>query len=71
MIKTMRKVVDIKEKQITTSSGLKFIRRVTKVQMPNGRYRYPVDYYDAAPEPVLITKEERERRRIPVYEQVI
>jgi hypothetical protein len=38
--------------------------------MPNGKYRHPVDYYDASEEPVLITKEERNRRRIPVYEEI-
>ena len=39
--------------------------------MPNGRYRYPVDYYDATPGPVEITEQERERVRIPVYKQII
>ena len=67
----IRKVIDIKERVITTISGQKFIRRVTKVQMPNGKYRYPVDYYDANPGTVQITPEEQERRRIPVYQQVI
>ena len=67
----VRKVIDIKEKVITTISGQKFIRRVTKVQMPNGKYRYPVDYYDANPGTVQITPEEQERRRIPVYQQII
>ena len=67
----MRKVVRIKEQPITTNSGLKLIRRVTTILMPNEKYRHPVDYYDASEEPVLITKEERNRRRIPVYEEII
>jgi hypothetical protein len=67
----MRKVVRIKEQPITTNSGLKLIRRVTTILMPNGKYRHPVDYYDVSEEPVLITKEERNRRRIPVYEEII
>ena len=50
---------------------MKFIRRIKTVEMPNGKYRYPVDYYDASPDPVRITSEERERRRIPIYEPVI
>jgi hypothetical protein len=67
----MGRVVNVKEQVITTNSGMKFIRRTKTVEMPNGRYRYPVDYYDASPEPVRITQEERERRRIPIYEPVI
>lgn len=67
----MRKVIDIKEQPITTNSGLKLIRRVTTILMPNGKYRHPVDYYDASNEPVLITTEERNRRRVPVYPEVL
>ena len=71
MGKAIRKVVCIKEQQITTNEGKKLIRRTTTVQMPNGKYRYPVDYYDPTPGPVLITREERENMRIPVYQEVI
>lgn len=67
----MRKVIKVIEQPITTNSGLKLIRRVTTILMPNGKYRHPVDYYDAANEPVLITREERERRRVPIYNEVI
>ena len=67
----MRKVVNIKEQPITTNSGLKLIRRVTTVLMPNGKYRHPVDYYENSNAPVLITKEERDRRRIPIYEEIL
>ena len=67
----MRKVINVQEQPITTNSGLKLIRRVTTILMPNGKFRHPVDYYDASNEPVLITKEERDRRRVPVYQEVI
>lgn len=67
----IRKVINVKEQQITTNEGKKLIRRVTTVQMPNGRYRYPVHYYDPTPGPVLITKEERDSRRIHVYQPII
>lgn len=67
----MRKVIGVKEQPITTNSGLKLIRRVTTILMPNGKLRNPVDYYDASNEPVLITKEERARRRVPVYKEII
>lgn len=67
----MRKVVNIKEQPVTTNSGLKLIRRVTTILMPNGKYRHPVDYYENSEEPVLITQEERNRRRIPVYEEIL
>ena len=67
----MRKVINVKEQPITTNSGLKLIRRVTTILMPNGKLRHPIDYYDASTEPVLITSEERKRRRVPVYQEVI
>lgn len=67
----MGKIVDTKETLITTNEGLKLVRRESKVLMPNGKYRYPVDYYDATPGPVAITPQERERIRIPVYKMLI
>ena len=67
----MGKVVDTKETIITTNEGLKLVRRVTTVLMPNGKYRYPVDYYDATEGTVKISTEELNRRRIPVYQQLI
>ena len=70
-LKTMGKILNVKEQLITTNAGQKLIRRTMTVQMPNGKCRYPVDYYDASPDPVIITKEELERKRIPVYQQVI
>lgn len=56
---------------ITTDDGRTFIRRVTTILCPNGKYRHPVDYYDATPGIVEVTKEERERLRIPCYKQLI
>lgn len=67
----MRKIINVHEEPITTNSGLKLIRRVTTILMPNGKLRHPVDYYDASTDPVFITKEERNRRRIPVYQEII
>lgn len=66
-----RKTVSTQETFITTNEGLKLVRRVTTVQMPNGRFRYPVDYYDATPGAVAVSPEERERIRIPVYKELI
>lgn len=67
----MGKIIGTKETIITTNEGLKLVRRVTTVLMPNGKYRYPVDYYDATPGTVRITSEELNRKRIPVYKQLI
>ena len=66
-----RKTIGTKETIITTNEGLKLVRRVTTVLMPNGKYRYPVDYYDATPGAVLVTEAERQRIRIPVYKELI
>ena len=67
----MGKIVSISEQPITTNDGQKFIRRVMKISMPNGKFRYPVDYYDATPGAVKVTAEELERIRIPVYDRLI
>ncbi|MBR6319151.1 MAG: hypothetical protein IKR50_01765 [Prevotella sp.] len=67
----MGQIVGTKETIITTNEGLKLVRRVTTVRMPNGKYRYPVDYYDATPGTVKVSTQELERIRIPVYKQLI
>ena len=67
----MGKILNTQETLITTNEGLKLIRRVTTVQMPNGKCRYPIDYYDATPGTVKVSSEELNRIRIPVYEQLI
>ena len=46
-------------------------RRVTEVLMPNGKWRYPVDYFDATPGVVKVTKDERRKLAIPVYDKII
>lgn len=67
----MGEIVDVKTEKIVTAEGLPFIRRVRTVRYGGNRYRYPVDYFDATPGPVLITKEERERVKAPGYAQLI
>jgi hypothetical protein len=67
----MRKVVDKKERKIVTSDGQVFIHRITKVLRPNGRYRYPEDYFDATPGAVKITQQEREAIMVPGYKVLI
>ena len=64
-------LIDVKKQLITTNDGQKFIRRVKTIRMPNGRYRYPVDYYDATPGPVIISEAELQRKRIPIYDYMI
>ena len=46
---TVRKVEEYTDYPIETTGGRKLIRRVEKVLMPNGRYRYPVTYIDMTP----------------------
>ena len=67
----MGKIVEVKMQTITTNEGLKLIRRAMKVEMPNGKFRYPVDYFDATPGTVSVSPEELERIRIPVYKRLI
>lgn len=40
----MGKIIDKTITKIVTEEGISLFRRVTKVLMPNGKYRYPVDY---------------------------
>lgn len=67
----MGKIVDVSITKIVTDEGVALFRRVTKVLMPNGRYRYPVDYFDATPGLVKISKQEMESVAIPVYKKLI
>ena len=66
----MGTLVDVQKQLITTNDGQKFIRRVKTILMPNGKYRHPVDYYKAGPGG-LISDEELQRVRIPVYDYLI
>lgn len=67
----MGKIISYKTVKIVTNEGTQLYRRVTKVQMPNGKYRYPVDYYDASPYPIEMTKDKLDKIRIHVYKQLI
>lgn len=67
----MGKIIGSKETKIVTNDGIQLIRRVTTVQMPNGNYRYPVDYFDASPGAIEMTQEKLDKIRIPVYKQLI
>jgi ribosomal protein L1 len=67
----MREVVNKQKSYITTDDGMKIVRRITKVLRPNGKYRFPVDYYDATSGAVEVTKKEMEQLRIPGYKQFV
>jgi len=54
-----------------TDDGQHLIRRVTKVLMPNGKYRYPVDYFDAASDVVKVSDQELDNLRIPGYMMLV
>lgn len=56
---------------ITTNEGLKLVRRVTTIKMPNGKYRYPIDYYETSNAVVKVSKQELERLRISTYKQLL
>lgn len=61
---TVRKVVEVTETPIETVGGRKLIRRVEKILMPNGRFRYPVTYIDMTPGFRIISREEWQASRI-------
>ena len=67
----MGQIVDRKITKIVTIDGVEIIKRVTTVLMPNGKYRYPVEYYTVDDEVKALTKEQLDRIRIPVYKQLI
>lgn len=67
----MGKIISSTTTKITTNDGIQLIRRVTQVQMPNGNYRYPVDYYDPSPGAIEMTKDKLDKIRIHVYKQLI
>ncbi len=62
---------DRKITRVVTDEGVMLYRRVTEVLMPNGKWRYPVDYFDATPGVVKVTKDERRKLAIPVYDKII
>lgn len=56
---------------IVTDDGRVFVRRVTTVQLPNGKFRYPMDYFDATPGVVRVTEREKKHLMVPGYKQLI
>jgi hypothetical protein len=67
----MGTIIKQEKTNITTSDGLRLIRRVTTVEMPNGKFRYPVDYYESTSGVTKVSKQELESLRIPTYKQMI
>ena len=67
----MGQIIDKTETKIVTLDGTEIIKQVTKVLMPNGRYRYPTIYFTANDEIKPLTKEQLDKIRIPVYKQLI
>ena len=67
----MGKIVDRRITKIVTLDGMEIIKRVTTVLMPNGKYRYPVDYYKVNTGAVEMSSDQLDKVRIPVYKQLI
>ena len=57
--------------KIKTGEGTLLYRRVTTVRMPNGKLRYPIDYYDATPGTVEVSDRELNNLRNPLYMQLM
>ncbi len=64
-------IVNSEKTHIITDDGQRLVRRITTVLRPNGKYRYPVDYYDATPGVVKVSQREKEHLRVPGYKQLI
>ena len=67
----MGQIIDKTETKIVKLDGTEIIKQVTKVLMPNGRYRYPTIYFTVNDEIKPLTKEQLDKIRIPVYKQLI
>ena len=67
----MCNIVNRQTTQIKTAEGVLLTRRVTTVMMPNGKYRFPVDYFDPTPGPVRVSSSELDRLKVPGYQQLI
>lgn len=67
----MGKIIDKKMTRIVTLDGVEIVKIVTKVLMPNGKYRYPVEYYTVNKDIAELTTEQLNKIRIPVYKQLI
>ena len=64
---TIRKVVEVTETPIRATNGRPLIRRVEKILMPNGRYRYPITYIDMTPGYVRASEVWADKKRAPGY----
>ena len=67
----MGTIIGSTKTKIKTSEGVVLYRRVTTVRMPNGKLRYPVDYYDATPGTIEVSDKELESLRNPAYTQIM
>jgi len=65
---TVRKVVEVTDTPVRATNGRPLIRRVEKILMPNGGYRYPVTYIDMTPGYVDTTDFWKGQKRAPGYE---
>ena len=54
----MGKIVDKTETKIVTLDGVEIIKQVTKVLMPNGKYRYPTVYFTVNDDVKALTTEQ-------------
>ncbi len=64
-------IIDRKKTLIVTDEGEQIIHRVTVVLCPNGKYRYPTDYYDATAGVVKVSQREKDFLKVPGYKQFI
>lgn len=50
IMESLRKVIEVVDTPMKTKGGRPYIKRVEKILMPNGRFRYPVTYIDTSNE---------------------
>ena len=65
---SLRNVVEVTDTPIESADGRKRIRRVEKILMPNGRYRYPVTIIDVTPGYREITASDIAQMRTPHHQ---
>ena len=58
MATEIRKVIEVIDTPIESNNGRKLVKRVEKIQMPNGRYRYPARIIDMTPGFRRVSEEE-------------
>ena len=65
----LRNVVEIIDTPLDVVKGRNIIRRVEKILMPNGRYRFPITYIDRTPgfwRASVIEESERKAKELDV-----